>query len=100
MKRILLTLAAVIFLGSPLLAGVSAAGDNNLMTRTGKVNPSALREMLTKGLKATRPDEKVYIDLVVDLVVLEKLPIAYVYASFTYAPSDAPTTPSRTLTTA
>ena len=93
MKRILLTLAAVIFVGSPLLAGVSAARDNNVMTRTGKVNPSALREMLTKGLKATRPDEKVYIDLVVDLVVLEKLPIAYVYASFSYARKRRPDYP-------
>ena len=85
MKRILLTLAAVIFLGSPLLAGVSAARDNNLMTRTGKVNPSALREMLTKGLKATRRTRKSTSTWSSTWSCWTKLPVAYVYASFTYA---------------
>ncbi len=53
MKRILLAIAAVILVGSPVLTDVSAAG-NNAVTKTGKVNPTALREMLIKGLKATR----------------------------------------------
>jgi hypothetical protein len=93
MKRVLLAFAAMVFVGSPLLAGVSAARDNNVMTRTGKVNPIALRDMLKKGLKATRPDEKLYIDYVVDLVVLERLPVGYVYASFNYARKRRPDYP-------
>ncbi len=100
MKRILLTLAAVIFLGSPLLAGVSAARDNNVMTRTGKVNPSALREMLTKGLKATRPDEKALHRLGRRLGRAGETPRFICVRILHLRASDAPTTRSRTLTTA
>jgi hypothetical protein len=94
MKRILLALAALMFVVSPWLESVSAARDNNnVMTRTGKVNPRALREMLVKGLKATREEEKLYIDLIVFLVALEKLPVSYVYASFDYARKKRPDYP-------
>ena len=93
MKRLLLALAAVIVVCSPFLAGVSVARDNNVMTRTGKVNSNALREMLTKGLKATRDEEKLYIDFVVRMVALNQLPVSYVYASFSYARKRRPDYP-------
>jgi hypothetical protein len=93
MKRLLLALAAVTLLGSPWLIGISAAGDTRVMTRTGTINPMALRQMLNKGLKATREEEKLYIDRVVQLVVLEKLPLSYVYASFDYARKRRPDYP-------
>ena len=67
-------MAAVCFVISPCLENVSVAADNNVMTKTGKVNPRALREMLVKGLKATREDEKLYINFVVRMVALEVLP--------------------------
>jgi len=85
MKRILLVIAALIVAVSVLPADVSAAGRKSVMTSTGKVNLDALREMLTKGLKATRPDELLYIDCVVTQVEKEKIPVSHVYASFNYA---------------
>lgn len=93
MKQLLLALAAVMLVGSPWLAGTSAARDNNVMRQTGKVNSHALREMLTKGLKATRDNEKLFIALVVQLVAEEELPVSYVYASFSYARKRRPDYP-------
>jgi hypothetical protein len=93
MKRILVAFAAAILVTGPLWAEASAAGGNSVMTKTGKVNVSALRDMLTKGLKATRTEEKCYIDYVVALVAQDALPVSYVYASFNYARKRRPDYP-------
>jgi hypothetical protein len=49
--------------------------------------------MLTKGLKATRNEEKLYIEFVVQMVALDQLPVSYVYASFSYARKRRPDYP-------
>lgn len=55
-----------------------------------KVNPDALREMLLKGLKVTRDDQKEYVNSVVSRVVKKTLPVSIVYASFKYARTRRP----------
>ena len=93
MKRAMLTLLVVIMVSSPVLVCVSeaqaAAGGTPSRTTKGKINPNALREMLTKGLRVTRDDEKDYINYIVSLVTQEKLPPSLVYASFEYAQTAA-----------
>ena len=49
--------------------------------------------MLTKGLKATREDEKAYINWIVSLVAKDKLPVSLVYASFKYSRARRPSYP-------
>ena len=93
MKRILWAIAATILVVSPVLVGATAAGDTNVMTRSGRVNPAALREMLLKGLKATRDDEKLFIAHVVQQVAVDELPVSFVYASYTYARKRRPDYP-------
>ncbi len=93
MKRILMALAVAILVTGPIQDEASAAGGNSVVTKTGRVNISALHEMLTKGLKATRPDEISYIDHVVELVADNTLPVSYVYASFSYARKRRPDYP-------
>ncbi|MHB0956602.1 MAG: hypothetical protein ACYC6N_21040 [Pirellulaceae bacterium] len=93
MKKYLLTLATVILVGGWLLIDESTADTSNTINRNGKVNLDALHEMLTKGLKATREDEKIYIAYVVMWVGEEKLPVSLVYAAFDYARKRRPEYP-------
>jgi hypothetical protein len=97
MKRILLTLLAAMTACSPLLvcdSGARAATPQSAVQfRRGKVDPRALRELLVKGLKATRKNERAYIDHIVSLVVQNKLPLSLVYASFDYARKRRPSYP-------
>ena len=92
MRQFLLALAALMLVGSPWMVGTSAARTSPV-AQTGRVNSNALREMLTKGLKATRPEENLYIDYVVELVGKGDLPVSYVYASFHYARKRRPDYP-------
>jgi hypothetical protein len=85
MKRILLVLTAAVLVGIPLFPSTSAAGIQSAVNKNGKIDANALREMLTNGLRATREDEKDFVDYVVERVVARKLPLALVYASFDYA---------------
>ena len=91
MKRILLALVAMMLVGSPLCVGESTAGDG--VNINGKLNLDAMHVMLTKGLKATREDEKLYIDTVMILVEEKSLPVSLVYASFEYARKRRPDYP-------
>jgi hypothetical protein len=84
MKRLLLVLIALLVLGSTIVPPATVIG-GTAMTQTGQVNLHALNDMLVRGLKATREDEKLYIAEVVRLVGEKKLPVSYVYASFQYA---------------
>lgn len=93
MRKILLALVAMILVGSPLFVGVSTAGNGGGVNMNGRLNLDALHVMLTKGLKATREDEKLYIDTVVILVGERKLPVSLVYASFDYARKRRPDYP-------
>ncbi len=93
MKKFLIALVAVVLFGTPLLIGVSIAGNGGTVNKNGKVNLDALHQMLTKGLKATRENEKLYIDRVVLLVAEDKLPLSLVYASFDYARKRRPDYP-------
>jgi siroheme synthase (precorrin-2 oxidase/ferrochelatase) len=94
MKKILVALVAMILIDMPLLVSVSTAGNGGVVNNNGRVNLAALEEMLTKGLKATREDEKLYIkDVVMKMVEDEKLPVSLVYASFTYARKRRPDYP-------
>jgi hypothetical protein len=93
MKRILVMVAAAALVGSPWLIEASAVGGNSVIDKAGKVNTDALHEMLTKGLKVTRPNESLYIDHVVQLVATNHLPVSYVYASFNYARKRRPDYP-------
>ena len=89
MKRfilILLTLVMVSGFTLPNMWSARVTGSSGPSASTkGKVDPNSLRELLTKGLKATRKDEEEYIDYIVTLVMKDKLPVALVYASFHYA---------------
>ena len=89
MKRLILTLLAVWILSTTGLTSSLKARTpaRQALTQASKVrvNPDALRELLVKGLKVTRDDQKEYIDLVVARVVNGTLPISIVYASFKYA---------------
>jgi hypothetical protein len=69
------------------------AAPNTAQARRGKVNPAALRELLLKGLKVTRDNERAYVDKVVQRVVDEELKLSIVYASFTYARKRRPQYP-------
>ena len=94
MKRLIPTFLAVCILStlaltSPLQAQTPAS-QIMAQSSTTKVNPAALRELLVKGLKTTREDEKEYIDQVVARVVQKTLPVSIVYASFRYARARRP----------
>ncbi|MHB8971804.1 MAG: hypothetical protein ACYC3X_18150 [Pirellulaceae bacterium] len=91
MKRILLALVAMILVASPLCVDVSTAADG--VNINGKLNLDAMHVMLTKGLKATREDEKLYIDYVMILVAEKVLPVSLVYASFDYSRKRRPDYP-------
>ena len=98
MKRFILTLLAVWILStvvrtSSLKAQTLEGQAIAQSTNNGRVNADQLREMLTKGLKATRDDQKEYIDLVVARAVKKTLPLSVVYASFKYARTRRPSYP-------
>lgn len=98
MQRLFLTLVTAGFaLGlltwTPSLQAQTPGLSRWSQTRQPEVNALALREMLIKGLKVTREDEKAYINRIVTLVVKEKLPVAIVYASFRYARTRRPSFP-------
>lgn len=57
------------------------------------INPQALFEMLEKGLRATREDQKEYLTGVVESVAEQKLPVSLVYAAFRYARKRRPSFP-------
>jgi hypothetical protein len=82
MKALSLVLGTVLLLSGASVVGNALAGDKGKST---EVNPQALRDLLTNGLKATRENERLYIDLVVKLVVEKKIPVSMVYACFDYA---------------
>jgi hypothetical protein len=97
MKRVLLNLLVITMACSPVLVCISeaqaAARGTPSRTTKGKIDPNALREMLTKGLRVTRDDEKDYINYIVSLVAQDKLPPSLVYASFEYARKRRPNYP-------
>ncbi len=64
-------------LGTTLDASQASAAQRSFS----RVKPEALRQTLTKGLKAVRPDQQEFIDHVVDLVESHKLPVSLVYAA-------------------
>ena len=66
MKRILLVLTAAVLVGTPLFTSTSAAGTQSAVNKNGKIDANALREMLTNGLRATRDDEKAFVNYVVE----------------------------------
>lgn len=92
MKRFLLVLIGLLVLGSTLMPPAPVTG-GTVTTQAGQVNLHALNDMLVKGLKATREEEKLYIAQVVRLVGEKKLPVALVYASFQYARKRRPDYP-------
>ncbi len=92
MKRFLLILIALLVLVSTFSPPATVIG-GTITTQSGQVNLLALNDMLVKGLKATREDEKLYIAEVVRLVGQKKLPVALVYASFQYARKRRPDYP-------
>ena len=92
MKRFLLILIALLVLVSTFTPPATVIG-GTITTQSGQVNLLALNDMLVKGLKATREDEKLYIAEVVRLVGQKKLPVALVYASFQYARKRRPDYP-------
>jgi hypothetical protein len=97
MKRFILILLTLVMVSSFTLPAILAArvtsGSGPSASTKRKVDPNSLRELLTKGLKATRKDEEEYIDHVVSLVMKGKLPVALVYASFQYARKRRPDYP-------
>ncbi len=97
MKRLFLILAAASMAGIALWNSFPAAVAVEQRPPTGisnaKINPDVLREMLNKGLKVTRDDQKQYIDKVVAQVVADKLPASLVYAAFKYARTRRPQYP-------
>lgn len=97
MKRLTLTLLAAWLLStavmtSPLQAQTLEGQAIAQSIRT-KIHPEQLRQMLTKGLKVTRDDEKAYIDDVVMRAVKRTLPLSIIYASFKYARTRRPSYP-------
>lgn len=49
------------------------------------VNTDSLRDTLVNGLRATRDDQKRFIEHIVELVDDKKLPVSLVYAAFRWA---------------
>jgi hypothetical protein len=92
MKRFLLILIALLVLASTFTPPATVIG-GTITTQSGQVNLFALNDLLVKGLKATREDEKLYIAEVVRLVGQKKLPVSLVYASFQYARKRRPDYP-------
>ncbi len=94
MRLIVLSLLAM-WVWSSWAAQVEAQNIFSKPTKdiNGKVNPEYLRELLVKGLKATRENEKVYLDWVVGWVEKDKLPVSLVYASFQYSRKRRPDYP-------
>jgi hypothetical protein len=92
MKRFLLILIALLVLVSTFTPPATVIG-GTITTQSGQVNLFALNDLLVKGLRATREDEKLYIAEVVRLVGEKKLPVSLVYASFQYARKRRPDYP-------
>jgi hypothetical protein len=92
MKRFLLILIALLVLISTFTPPATVNG-GTITTQSGQVNLFALNDLLVKGLKATREDERLYIAEVVRLVGEKKLPVSLVYASFQYARKRRPDYP-------
>ncbi len=92
MKRFLLILIALLVLVSTFTPPATVIG-GTITTQSGQVNLFALNDLLVKGLKATREDERLYIAEVVRLVGEKKLPVSLVYASFQYARKRRPDYP-------
>jgi hypothetical protein len=78
-------MALSVAVGPSRLEAQSAPGLQLVQSDQPDVNPEALRQLLVKGLKVTRKDQKEYINAVVILVAQKKLPLSLVYASFRYA---------------
>ncbi len=97
MKRLVLTLLATCVLGFAALVPASRAQaptTPGLAQSSNNVDsPEALRQLLVNGLKATRADERKYLDQVVARVVDKTLPLSIVYASFRYARTRRPSYP-------
>jgi hypothetical protein len=97
MKQIVLTLLVSLALAAwpwtPLGAAQTTPLSPSVKSTNAKVNPHELRQMLNKGLKATRDNEKEYIDWVVTWVEKNKLPVSLVYASFHYSRARRPQYP-------
>ncbi len=97
MRQIVLTLlvSLALVMGSWLARAEAqmTALSSSVKGVNAKVIPEELRQMLNKGLKATRDDEKEYIDWVVGWVEKNKLPVSLVYASFRYARTRRPQYP-------
>jgi hypothetical protein len=94
MKRLLVVFLAVTMFFVAVMSSAAHAQISSISTfsrtREPTVNPAALREMLIKGLKVTRDDEKEYVNSVVARVVAKTLPVSIVYASFKYARTRRP----------
>ena len=97
MKRLILTLLAAWLLSTTVMTSSLQAQTLEGQSFTGstqsKIHPDQLREMLTKGLKVTRDEEKEYIDDVVERAVKRTLPLSIIYASFKYARTRRPRYP-------
>ena len=97
MKQLILTLLVSVALGAGSWAArveaQTTALSSSVKSTNAKVIPEELRQMLNKGLKATRENEKEYISWVVGWVERNKLPVSLVYASFRYARTRRPQYP-------
>ncbi len=82
MKALTLVLGVALFWSGAGAVGTARADDTGGLTG---VNPQQLHDRLVNGLKATRENERLYIDRVVQLVVDGTLPESMVYACFDYA---------------
>jgi hypothetical protein len=89
MKRGTIVFLALVMLCTPILsthqAAIASAPEPQQTAKQNRVDLKALRELLTKGLKVTRPVEEAFIDHVVILVGENKLPVSLVYAAFRWA---------------
>jgi hypothetical protein len=94
MKQIVLTLVVSLVLGSGVFVARAEAQtttfSSTVRETNAKVVPEELRQMLNKGLRTARDNEKEYVDWVVAWVEKDKLPVSLVYASFRYARTRRP----------
>lgn len=89
MKRGIIVLLALVMLCTPILctheSAIASAAELQQTAEQNRVDLEALRELLMKGLKVTRPVEEAFIDHVVILVGKNKMPVSLVYAAFRWA---------------
>ena len=89
MKRYLLALCILVVWYGPVRAdqpvNTTALNVPTFSQPMAKVDPDSLREELVNGLRATRDDQKNFIDHIVTMVDEGKLPVSLVYASFRWA---------------